>query len=607
MTGTTGSSSATLGPGAGMHHSRVGWAPTGPAVPLACPTVGTALIMAAERDPGQVVCYMFDDTDQLRTLSAGELLSASAGAAQVMRDRGLRSGDPVIISLDTGPDLLAAFFGCALIGAVPAIAEPALTARRTAAWAARISHLAAAAGAKLLITEGGHAEQALAAAQASGQCPAILMLRPPFQAGSGWAGQVPAGQADLAFIQFTSGTTGRPKGVTVSNGAAIANVTAIGQALRLDRGDLAVSWLPLHHDMGLVGCVLAPLLHGLPVALLRPLGFLLRPERWLWAIHYLRGTLSAAPNFAYQLCATRLPDAALAGLDLRCWRVACNGAEPVQAASLRRWQERMGRYGFRPQAMFPVYGLAEAVLAVTMPVPGSLPVVDTVSRGELASTGRVVPARSGAPGSIEVVSVGRPVPGYRVRVTDARGAGLPPRHEGRVLVAGPSLTGGYVGVAAGAAAVTGGWLDTGDLGYLAGGGLYITGRAKELIIKAGRNYRPHDLEAAAETVPGVRPRGVAAVGTRDELSGTDAITLAVETTERDPDQLRLMRVAIEAAVNSAAGARPDSVLFVRPGTLPRTTSGKLRRSQVAEMITAGTMPGTGQAAVPGAQPAGARP
>jgi acyl-CoA synthetase (AMP-forming)/AMP-acid ligase II len=573
-----------LSAGTEVHPDRLGWAPDGdPLPPPPGATIGAALLAAAHRDPGQVAYYLFDDRAELTRLSMAEVLHRAAGAAAVIRDGGVRRGDAVVIALDTGPDLLAAFFGCVLLDAVPVLTEAAPAGRRTAAWADRVRYLAATAAARCLVV---HAD---AVAGAAAACPGLATRTPPFPILPDWRGGPAASPADLAFVQFTSGTTARPRGIAVTHAALIANARALGRASGIRQGDLVLGWLPLFHDMGLVGVALGPALNGLPAALLPPLTFLFRPQRWLWAIHHLRGTVSAAPNFAYQLL-TRVDDESLSGLDLTSWRLAFNGAEQVQASTIAQWQRRMGRYGFRAASMCPVYGMAEAALAVTAPAPGTLPVVDRIGRGELARSGRAVAAR-GATDTTEVVSVGHPLPGYQVRVTGPDGRDLPPRRQGQILVSGPSVSTGYLGPA-GRARCPGrdGWLHTGDLGYLADGQLFVTGRDKEILIKAGRNYHPHDLEAAAATVAGLRGHAVIAAGVRDAAAGTERITLAAETPVREPERLRTLRRAIEDVVLDRVGIRPDAVIFVKPGALPRTTSGKLRRALAAEMIAAGTLP-----------------
>ncbi len=571
-----------LGVGTGVHPDRTDWAPDGAPMPSPSrPTVGAELLDAALRDPYRVAYYLFDTQDVLTRLSIADVIGLAAGAAGILRDAGAARGDTVVIALDTGPDLLAAFVGCILLGAVPVITESAPANQRAAHWAARVRHLAETTGARhLILDQDGPAE-------AARLCGGIRVVPAGFPVLSGWSGGPTATPADLAFIQFTSGTTAKAKGIPVSHAALLANIAAMGRASGVREGDLMLGWLPLFHDMGLVGVALGPLLLGLPAALLSPLSFISRPERWLWAVHFLRATMSPAPNFAYQHCLARVPDEALAGLDLSSWRLAFNGSEQVQALTIARWQERMERYGFRATSMAPVYGLAEAALAVTGPELGSLPVVDRISRTELARTGRAVPAPAG-PDAIDFVASGRPLPAYQVIVVDHAGRGLADREQGQILATGPSVIKRYVGEPDGdPSPLPGGWLDTGDVGYLASGQLFVTGRKKELLIKAGRNYHPHDIEATVAGLVGVR--GVIAAGIPDEAKGTDNIAIAIETPMRDQERLRAMRRSVEDAVFHGVGIRPDTVLFVRPGSLPRTTSGKLRRREAAEMIAAGTL------------------
>jgi fatty-acyl-CoA synthase len=575
-----------LGVGTGVHPDRADWAPDGAAMPSPSrQTVGAELLDAALRDPHRVAYYLFDTQDVLTRLSIADVIGLAAGAAAMLRDAGAVRGDTVIIALDTGPDLLAAFVGCILLGAVPVITESAPANQRAAHWATRVRHLAETTGARHLILD--EILDGDGPAEAARLCTGIRVLAARFPVLSGWSGGPTATPADLAFIQFTSGTTAKAKGIGVSHAALLANIAAMGRASGVREGDLMLGWLPLFHDMGLVGVALGPLLLGLPAALLSPLSFISRPERWLWAVHYLRGTMSPAPNFAYQHCLARVPDEALAGLDLSSWRLAFNGSEQVQALTIARWQERMGRYGFRATSMAPVYGLAEAALAVTAPELGSLPVVDRISRTELVRAGRAVPAPAG-PDAIDFVASGRPLPAYQVMVVDHAGRGLGDREQGQILVTGPSVIKRYVGGLDGdPSPLPGGWLNTGDVGYLAYGQLFVTGRKKELLIKAGRNYHPHDIEAAVAGLAGVR--GAIAVGIPDTAKGTDSIAMVIETPIRDQERLRALRRSVEDAVLRAAGIRPDTVLFVRPGALPRTTSGKLRRAEAAEMIAAGTL------------------
>jgi 1-acyl-sn-glycerol-3-phosphate acyltransferase len=283
----------------------------------------------------------------------------------------------------------------------------------------------------------------------------------------------------------------------LSHANLLANVRAIGDAVEVRPDDVTVSWLPLYHDMGLIGAWLGTLYHAVPLVLMSPLAFIGRPARWLEAIHRHQGTITAAPNFAFDLCTRRIRDEELAGLDLSCLRAVYNGAEAVSPTTMERFIERFGSIGFRREAMMPVYGLAESSVALTFPPLGRAPLVDTVDRRLLARSGRAEPMEPGTTGTKSFVACGRPLPLHEVRIVDEQDRELPDRQEGHIQFKGPSATRGYLrNPEATARLLHGDWLDTGDLGYVAGGDLYVTGRAKDIIIKAGRNIYPEELEEA---------------------------------------------------------------------------------------------------------------
>jgi acyl-CoA synthetase (AMP-forming)/AMP-acid ligase II len=302
----------------------------------------------------------------------------------------------------------------------------------------------------------------------------------------------------------------------------LANLRAMGSGIGASPADVFVSWLPLYHDMGLIGAWMGSLLYGMPLVLMPPQAFLARPARWLRAIDAWRGTLSAAPNFAYEILAARVPDDELRGLDLSSWRIAFNGAEPVQAGTLARFAGRFAAHGLRPSALMPVYGLAETGLGLTFPPPGRGPRIDSIDRRALRDDGRALP--SAAPDAMPVVGCGVPLAGHEVRIVDASGAEAPERVEGRVEFRGPSATQGYFrNPEATATLVHGDWRDTGDVGYVADGELFLTSRVKDLIIRGGHNIHPYDLETAVGELPGVRKGCVAVFGAADPTAGTDRV------------------------------------------------------------------------------------
>ena len=270
----------------------------------------------------------------------------------------------------------------------------------------------------------------------------------------------------------------------------------MGKAVQVTSTDVFVSWLPLYHDMGLIGAWLGSLYHAFPLVVMSPLTFLARPERWLWAIHKHRGTLSASPNFGYELCLRKIPDTALAGLDLSSWRMAFNGAEPVSPETIARFAQRFGQYGLRPQAMAPVYGLAECSVGLAFPPPGRGPLIDCIRRDSFMRTGHAEPAGSDEADVLRVTRMraGR-FSGHEIRIVDATGRELGERVEGHLEFKGPSATSGYFRNPEQTRLLFHGeWLDSGDFAYMAEGDVYLTGRSKDIIIRAGRNIYPYELE-----------------------------------------------------------------------------------------------------------------
>ncbi|HYM10041.1 MAG TPA: AMP-binding protein, partial [Bryobacterales bacterium] len=361
----------------------------------------------------------------------------------------------------------------------------------------------------------------------------------------------------------------------------LANIRAIGQALNVGPEDRGVSWLPLYHDMGLIGCWLLSLYFGMPLLVLSPLDFLSRPERWLWAIHYHRATLSVAPNFAYDLCARKIRDESIEGLDLSCWRAAMNGSEMVRPQTIARFTARFSRCGFRPEAMLPVYGLAESTVALCVPPLERGPRLDHIRRQALERQQRAEPAvhDHGGSATLTFVSVGRPLPGHALRIVDEAGQEVGERIEGSIQFRGPSSMAGYFRQPEATAAITrDGWLDSGDLGYWAGGELFVTGRSKDIILKAGRNLYPDEIEAAVEEVDGLRKGCVAAFGTADPAQGSEKLVVVAETREQSAPVRDRLRGEVTRRLMDALGVPPDDVLLLDPGLLPKTSSGKLRRA-----------------------------
>ena len=388
----------------------------------------------------------------------------------------------------------------------------------------------------------------------------------------------PADDPDaLAILQFTSGATADPKGVMVPHRCMTANLDAAVEAAAFDPDvDRAVSWLPLYHDMGLIGLLGAPMLHGFDLVLASPQDFLAAPARWMEWISEFGGTATAGPNFAYALAARALRR--LDRLDLSRWRLALNGAEPIDPNAVEAFLAAGARHGLDQSAAFCVFGMAEATLAVAFPTPGSGMQVDTIDQRVLETDRYAAPVDGGgADGNVRrLPRLGRPVPGLEMRVCDpATGQAMHDREVGEVELRGSSITPGYYDhPEATAASRRGDWFRTGDLGYVVDGELVVCGRIKDVIIVGGRNVFPEDVERAAESVAGVRAGNVIAFGTEGRR-GREAVVVVAETKH---DEIASIRAAVAARVTDAVGVPPEDIVLVRPGTLPKTSSGKPQRS-----------------------------
>jgi len=515
-------------------------------------------------------------------MSYGELYADAQRVGSSLVERGLEQGQSVAIMLPTCREFFTAFFGTLLAGGVPVPIYPPARRSQLEEHLRRQSGILGNSVAAWLVTvpEARAAARLLRATTPSlKHVLAVAELDAP-----GHASRLSAGAQDIAFLQYTSGSTGSPKGVILTHANVLANIRAMGRAVEVRPSDVFVSWLPLYHDMGLIGAWLGSLYFAIPLVIMPPTDFLARPESWLRAIHRYRGTISAGPNFAYERCATRLDPERLSGLDLSSWRIAFNGSEPVSPDTVTRFAERFAAYGFDPAAQTPVYGLAEVAVGLTFPPMHRGPLIDRVDRRELAQRRIAVPAAGDDRHALLLIACGQPIPGHEIRVVDQAGGELPERHEGRVEFRGPSATSGYFrNPEATRALFRGDWLDTGDLGYVAAGELYLTGRAKDIIIRGGQHVHPAEAEAAIGAVPGIRKGCVVVFGVPDPASGTEKVVVLAETREVDPARKEDLRRMITEVVATLLGTPPDDVVLALPHTVLKTSSGKLRRSACREL------------------------
>jgi fatty-acyl-CoA synthase len=533
-------------------------------------------LLAAGRRPEGGLRFV-DRSEAATWFGWGEVRERSLAVCNGLRSLGLRRGDRVALVFPTGIGFFDAFFGALLAGAVPVPLYPPVRLGRIAEYLHRTARMMARSGARLVLAD-SRVRRILgeAIAEAAPELGCRTMTELPADSAFDPVAVAPA---DLGLIQFSSGTTVDPKPVALSHRAIAAQVEILNGFWR-DTEELrhsCVSWLPLYHDMGLIGCVFPALSRDATLTLLGPELFVARPALWLRALSRYRATISPAPNFAYSLCVTRVADAEMEGADLSGWRTALNGAEPVAPSVLRAFRDRFARWGFRREALTPVYGLSEAALAVTFsdldrPFRGRRFDCEGLSHDGIA--------RETARGR-EIVSVGRAVPGFDLRIVDAAGRDLAEGEVGRVWARGPSLMEGYLGdPQATARALRHGWLDTGDLGFLLDGELYLTGRAKEVVILRGRNYAPDEIERAVEGVAGVRSGCAVAASWLPEDAPGEVLALFVETSRAaTAGERQALPEACRAAVLGATGLAVDQVVALAPGTLPRTSSGKLRRGE----------------------------
>ena len=530
------------------------------------------------------VTVLESDAGVVGSLTYRELRAKAHAIAAGLIDRDIRCGDRVALMLPTGVDFFTAFFGILYVGAVPVPIYPPMQRAQIEDYARRQAGILHNAGARMLITvpEGLRLGSLL-----RGLLATLALVE---STGTLSAGQTEASLPNLAsnsgtaLIQYTSGSTGDPKGVVLSHANLLANIRAIGSAIGASSADVFVSWLPLYHDMGLIGAWLGCLYYGAQLYAMSPLSFLARPQSWLRAIHRFGATLSAAPNFAFELCLSKIDDADLKGLDLSSLRFVGNGAEPVSVATMRRFTDRFSAYGFRPGAMAPVYGLAENAVAVTLPSPGRVPIVDRIDRKALSTRGVAEPAWPDDPSAIELVACGHPIPDHEIRIVDEMGRELGERREGRLEFRGPSATSGYFQNPGKTRELFhDGWLDTGDRAYMANGDLFITGRIKDIIIRAGQHIAPHEIEEAVGGIPGLRKTGVAAFGLTDPRSGTERVVVLAETDEGDPAAQAALKARAQEVATHIVGGPPDEIVLVQLGIVPKTASGKIRRAAARDL------------------------
>jgi 1-acyl-sn-glycerol-3-phosphate acyltransferase len=541
--------------------------------------------------PARPHIYLVTETGAEEEIPYAALHQGATAVAAGLRERDLRPGQTVAIMLPTGRDYFCCFYGVLMAGGIPVPIYPPMRASQIEEHLRRHGRILANAGAVMLIT---FAEAKPVARLLRLQVEGLRAVVSAAELGATPApatGISSAMQAqDIAMLQYTSGSTGNPKGVMLTHANLLANIRAMGAAALARANDVFVSWMPLYHDMGLIGAWLGSLYHAIPLVVMSPLTFLTRPERWLWAIHRHRATLSGAPNFGYELCLRRIEDRDIEGLDLSSWRMAFNGAEPVSPDTLARFHERFAPYGFHQETMAPVYGLAESSVGLAFPPPGRAPIVDRVLREPFMRDGKALPAAANDAHALRFVACGQPLPGHQIRIVDATGHEMAEREEGRLEFQGPSVTSGYFRNPEETRRLFhDGWLNSGDLAYMAGGDVYLTGRIKDIVIRAGRNIYPHELEEAVGNIAGIRKGCVAVFASTAPGATTEKLVVLAETRATGTAERERLRDAITVTAMELIGTPPDDVVLAPPHSVLKTSSGKVRRAASRELYERGVI------------------
>jgi acyl carrier protein len=543
-------------------------------------TLTESLDWHAEAHPDRLHVRILDD-EEGSEVTYGALRHEARAVAAGLLERGVSPGESVALMLPTSREYFVTFFGILLAGAIAVPLYPPVRPALIEEHLRRQSAILQNARATVLVSP---PEARALSRLVRSHVESLRSVLTPDQLPASYDTALPVAQPrDIALLQYTSGSTGNPKGVVLTHHHLLANIEAMIRATAVEPEDVFVSWLPLYHDMGLIGAWLGSLHVGMPLVSMSPLSFLLRPARWLQAISDHKATLTGAPNFAFELCLRTVGDEERDPLDLSSLRLVFDGAEAVNPETVRRFTEAFASCGLRPETVLPVYGLAEAAVGLAFPPVGREPVFDRIVRSRFLQSGRARPVgehETDENDVIEFAACGLPLPGYEVRIVDDADREKADRTEGHIQFRGPSATSGYFrNPEATRRLFHGDWLDTGDLGYVADGDLYVTGRLKDLIIRAGRNLHPEEMEQVVGQVPGVRKGCVAVFGTPDPTAGTERLVVVAETRETDRAELEEIRRRVVGGVVDLLGSAPDEVVLVPPGTVPKTSSGKIRRTE----------------------------
>jgi acyl-CoA synthetase (AMP-forming)/AMP-acid ligase II len=539
------------------------------------------VIKRVKRDPEQLAVIFIEDDESEAKISIGQLHSSACTYARIFHESGIKPGDTVIIATGHSQDLLFAFWGTLFTGAVPSVFAYKGPMSTTSSYLERLKDMIRNSGAQAVITP-PNLTRPLQESLSSGTGCRVLST-----------GDVTAGQNDLdilaqvhstsgeqiAYLQYTSGTTGMQKGVELSHQAIIHFVQAFAKSLHIKNNDVIVNWLPLYHDFGLFAGFISPLFFERPSVLISPFKWVRYPKIFLEAIHNHKGTICFLPNSAHNHTIRYVSADSVKNLDLSSLRVLINGAEPILLKSQETFLERFAPNGFRESALASGYGMAENTLGVTFSPVGHRAPVDWIDIKEMQVSGKAVQAPPNAQGSKANVGSGVPLEGTEVAIVDEEGNHLPGRNLGEIIIRSPSLFSGYHSRPDLTEQVMrDGWYFSGDLGYLVGRHLYVCGRKKDLVIVGGHNIHPEDIETAAAAVPGVFPPAVVAFGIPDETTGTEKVILVCGLERPLDDSGRLeIEKQVRRRVFNELEVTPGEIHLVKKNWVVRTHNGKIAR------------------------------
>lgn len=558
-------------------------------------TIPHHLLQHYQNTPERLAIRLLYNRQPEQILTYRQLLHGASGYARALARAGVRPGEVVILILQHGDTLIFSFFGAILYGAIPSI-MPFLTEKLAPEQYRRsLTALFEITAPAAVVTYPDFRDEVQQALQPGSSVRSIILssqvVDEEFLDPTLLEKGLSRSEEEIVLLQHSSGTTGLQKGVALSHKAVFNQLDNYAPSLKLNEEDIIVSWLPLYHDMGLIAGFLLPVLYGVPLVLLSPFDWVRAPYKLLQAISNHKGTISWLPNFAYNFCAQKIRDHDLHGIDLSTWRALINCSEPMFIHSHQLFLERFQPYGFRPQALATCYAMAENVFAVTQGGIDTPLVVDTVSQRGFITERIARPAQEDEP-IIQMLSTGRPIPNVRVKILDERHQALPDRHVGEIAIQSDCMLSGYYRRPdLTSKAFQDGWYLTGDLGYIANGEVFISGRKKDLIIVGGKNIYPQDLESLAGEVPGVHPGRVVAFGVPNEDIGTEEVVIVAEIdvtqhahnlVDQDPLSLEETYQSISDQIRMRVTRGSDIVLryvkLVERGWLLKTSSGKVARS-----------------------------